>query len=635
MKKTISKLKWLPIFALILGVIAVSCKDDEEIPDPVYVISTNVASITLDMNEGDVVTETITASTTEDGAAFTESYTFTSADPLVATVNSSTGVVTAVAGGTTTITVEGQVSGQSKTVAVTVVAAEPAPTFTKEALLDGSVKYTWDPAKMTITDVVVYDETGETELIKGGPDDDKNAIDYIFESDYAQGMFVLTPTGRSDNFKADLTVLVKITVDGADDPVWKNPTLHNKLAYTATLSTVTFEWDTASVNSGVVPAGINVFLRNDPVADGEPYTKGDAVSYATVGDIDGDTLVAVTGLISNESYWFDVVDADDNILWDTQLTMPSPITQVKAGNTESVWYGDASSAENKYAEVRRIADRISIGQGLTVDDIASVKIKDAAGNVIAELGAWSQDIAVYEYSYINTNAPNVIATFDAAVALEGAYIHEKIDPDDGKNGEFKHISFFDIPYSEEKYTVELTDNDGMVYTKEYETKKKASTLNRSEVRANDHVYADMADINAKDLVFMANSNIPNDTWTFEVSDPAVATIDASGLIKFVANGISTITASAEAGTLEYQVAAAPIYCKNYYVFNNGIEVGASKDMEFGDYLFASATSSDEAIATVDGKSITGVAEGSAVITITDDQGNEAIMTVTVVAAAGE
>lgn len=640
MKKTISNLKWLPIFTLILGLIVVSCSDDDD-PDPVYLLSVNPTTLALDMNDGDVVTGTITATTTQDGESFTESYSYTSSDPLVATVNNA-GVVTAVAGGTATIVVQGGTSGLSANVAVTVTGADPAPVFTKVAELDGSITYTWDPAEMTVTAVAVFDETGAAELIAGGPDDDKNSYDYLFEADYTLGMIKMSPQ-RSDNFKAGVTVLVRITVDGATDPVWKNPTLHDKLTYSATLSTVTFEWDTASVNTGVAPSTINVFLRNDPAADGEPYTKGDPVSYAVVGSVEADTLIHVSSLVSNVSYWFEIVDASGEVLTEANLTMPSPITQVKAGNVGSIWWGTPDNDQTvKKQEVRRIADRISIGQGLTIDDIQSVKILDGSSNVIAEIGEHQDGVNTnYEYAWINDQAPIAFSTFDEALVPSALYIHDKIDPDDNANGEFKYLSFYDLPYSEDKYTVEITTKDGDVYTKQYETKIKVSTLNRSEVRANDVIYDDMAAINAKELIFKANSNVPNDTWTFTVSDPAVATVgESTGLIKFVANGISTITATSQGGTLSYQVAAAQTYCNNYNKFES-LAVGSTEDMTFwspNGYAFASATSSDEAIATVggdNGVTITGIAEGSAVITITDDQGNEAKMTVTVVAASGE
>ncbi len=634
MKKTISNLKWIPLFALILAVIAVSCKDEED-NDPVWILSTNVTTIALDMNDGDVVTATITPSTTKDGASFTETYKFTSSDPLVATV-SDAGVVTAVAGGTATVVVQGQTSGTSTSVAVTVTGADPAPTFTKIAELDGSITYTWDPAEMTITAVVVYDATGETELVQGDSESDINAIDYIFEADYTNGSFNLAPA-RSDNFKAGVAVLVKITVDGADDPTWKNPTIHDKLAYSATISTATFEWDTATVNSGIVPSSVLVYLRNNPVNDGDPYTKGDAVDYTTVGSVVGDTIITVSGLVSNTSYWFEIVDAGGEVLADANMTIPSPITQIKAGNVESVWYGDASSAQNKYAECRRIADRVSIGQGLTYDVISSVEVKDASGTVLASIGAWSQELAIYEYSYINADAPNVIADFSTAASMTAAYVHEKIDPEDGKNGEFKHISFFDLPYSDDAYTVVVTTTEGISYEKSFNTKKKYSVRNRSAVRADDHIYDDAADINAANVTVMYHSNVANDAITFEMSDAAVATIDNTGLINFVANGISVVTVTGEGGTFSAEVAAAKTYCNNYSKFT-ALEVGASQDMTFwspSGYSFASATSSDEAIATVggdEGKTITGVAEGSAVITIVDDQGNEAKMTVTIVAA---
>ncbi len=638
MKKAILKLKWWPIFALVIGIVAVSCEDDEK--DPVWQVTTDVTSIALDMNDKDALTATITASTTKDGVDATESYKFTSSDPLVASV-SDAGLVTAVGGGSTTIEVEGLSSAKKVTVAVT-VKGEEAPTIDPIYELNGSIKYTWDPTRLSVTDVVVFDEQGEAELVQAiaGSDYDKNAIDYVFEEKYDEGWFILSPE-RSDKFKAGVNINVKITTKEAEEPVWKrNVNIHNKLSASATINSISFEWDIVSVNSGIVPANVLVYLRTDPVNDGDPYGKGEAVSNVEVSAVDGDTLIMVSGLVSNESYYYEIVDAESNVLFETNSTIPSPITQIKAGNTESVWYGDASSAGNKTAECRRIADRISIGQGLTYDQIAKVEVKNASGTTLVELGEWAQNLAVYEYSYINTDAPNVMTSFDAAVALKAAYVHDKIDPEDGKNGEFKYFSFYDLPYSEGAYTVVVTTKDSKTYEKTYNTKKKYSVRNRAQVRANDVIYADAATINAKNLKVMYYSNIPGDAPTFEMSDPAVATINNEGLINFVANGISKVTIAGEGGTFNAEVAAAKTYCNNYAKFQ-GMTIATGEQMTFWSpdgYKFASAVSNNEAVANVGGEAgdvITAVAEGSAVITITDDQGYEAKMTVTVVSAPAE
>ncbi|WP_163712471.1 hypothetical protein [Mangrovibacterium lignilyticum] len=633
MKKTFSNLRWLPVLALILGVIAVSCKDDE-VAEPVYLMTTNVTSISLDMNDGDVVTETITASTTKDGEAFTENYTFTSADPLVASV-SNTGVVTAVGGGNTTVSVSGTSSGLKVTIPVEVIAAEPAPTFTELRLLNGSVEYTWDTEKMTVTDVVVYDEAGEVTLLGGDLEADKNAIDFFFLPDYTNGSFIMKPTGRSDKFKAGVTVQVKITVEGSEDPVWKNPTVHDQFATTdRTLTTISFDWDIACVNSGIVPAGVNVYLRGAPIVDGGYYVRGDAVSYAEVGSIVADTAVTVSALISNESYWFDIVDASGTVLDSTNTTMPSPISGIQASKNESVWYGDASSAQNSMAECRRITDRIQIGNGVTYEDISSVQVKDAAGNVLAEIGAWSQDKTVYEYSYINADAPYVTPTFDEAAALTAAYVHEKIDPADGKNGEFKYISFYDLPYSEDAYTVVLNTSDGESYEKTYNTKANKEVKNRAQVRMK---YADATAINDANVQVMFYTNVPGDEGniTFRMSDTNIASISDQGVINFTENGKSVVYAEAPSGQkYEDGVLAALSYADNYWQFNNnGVDVAGTLDITFKSEVegatFASATSSDEAIATVDGLTVTGVASGTAIITITDSEGNTAQMTVVV------
>ncbi len=619
--KNVNLLKWLPaLFFGGLGVATVSCKKD----DPVeikYAVNLPETSVEID----DVETYQLSPTSTMGGEALEENYTYSSSSEDVARV-SETGLVSAVGAGSAVITVTGKTSNESAKLSLTVVGT---PRYTKVYELDGSITYKW--RKHEVTAVSVYDADKEKELVEG---DD---MDYILTENFAEGWFNVKKE-KNNAFNAGGVVWFLLTVSDNEDGEEIQETMHKPIEFEATTSSITFKWDIKTVESGVVPAGLKVYDRLDPIAEGEPYRKGEPATEAVIGEVDGDTTVVATGLVSRKSYYYEILDAEGAVIYETDNTIPSPITGIKAGNVESVWFGDASSAGNKYAECRRIADRISIGQGLTYDQIQSVKVKDASGSVLAELGAWAQNLTTYEYAWLDTEAPYVVSTFSAAKDVKALYIHEKMDPADGKNGEFKHISFFDLPYSEEAYIVEIEDKEGTVYEKDFKTKKKVATFNRSEVRANDVIYASASEINAKNLVFMANSNVANDAFTFTSSDPAVATVDASGKITFLENGVSQIKAESNqgAGSLSYDVVAAATYCNNYSKFN-GMEVADSTKMTFwspNGYEFASAASSNEAIAKViEDKGdyfITAVAEGSAIVTITDNQGNTSKMTVTVV-----
>ena len=84
------------------------------------VVLATLASDSFSIQEGNTATISVTNS------ADLEPYTFTSLDTSVATVDSSTGVITAVSTGTTTINMVGTTSGATKTISVTVTASVPA-----------------------------------------------------------------------------------------------------------------------------------------------------------------------------------------------------------------------------------------------------------------------------------------------------------------------------------------------------------------------------------------------------------------------------------------------------------------------------------------------------------------------------
>lgn len=614
--------KCLPTLCVVIGLALTSCNSNDDPPKTNWGITVNTEMIALDLKTN-TISETIIPSTTENGASYSEDYKFTSSNLLIATVNKD-GLVTAVAAGRSSILVEGLSSGAKASVLVDVDGVGLSD-FTEQYNLDGSVAFNWNTTEVKVNEVKVYSGDGSVLLTEG------DEMDYTILKSFDTGVFELKP-GNTDSFDAGVEVNVAITIDDKGTRVIKLITLPKPLSSTVTIKGATLQWDKKSPESGVLPKGVKVFTRVGDGNDESPFAKGELTTDAQIGQVEGDTLIYIQNLESNTGYWFELIDENGIVLAETNNKIPTPITQVKAGQIGSIWY-ESSSGRLGTNEVRRIADRVSIGNGITGDDIKSVELLNKEGEVVASLGEVnSKENTNYEYAYINDNAPINFKSITEAIEPKALYVHDKVDPDDGANGEFKHVSFYDVPHSETPYTVVLTDKDGKKYKKEYSTKATASTRNRSQIRSSNKIYSGMEEVNAMNLVFMVHSNIPNDSWTFTTDDSAVATIDDTGLITYVANGACKAKAVSQAKTFEFEIAAAQTYCNNYSNFR-ALPIGETKGMSFwspNGYQFESATSSNPSIAIVDGSDVTAVAEGTAVITIADNQGNTAKMTVTVV-----
>ena len=103
------------------------------------------------------------------------------------------------------------------------------------------------------------------------------------------------------------------------------------------------------------------------------------------------------------------------------------------------------------------------------------------------------------------------------------------------------------------------------------------------------------------------------TWSTE--NEAVATVDAAGLVTAVAEGETVITATARSWfgffkTTKFNVVVKP------FEADVTIEIGETVDIEVGAVGTTTWTTSDEAVATVDNGTVTGVSEGLATITAT-------------------
>ena len=129
-----------------------------------------------------------------------------------------------------------------------------------------------------------------------------------------------------------------------------------------------------------------------------------------------------------------------------------------------------------------------------------------------------------------------------------------------------------------------------------------------------------------------STDLPNRPIVWSTADPAVATVDAAGLVSAVAEGMTTVTATHTFGANMFMASAAvtvtlPVTTVTVAPASSDINVGGTVQLS-GMTLGPSAedlmrtiawSSSDEAVATVDQTGlVTGVGVGSATITGTSE-----------------
>ena len=215
----------------------------------------NLASDAFTILEGGTATINVT------NAAELEGYTFTSSDPSIATVNSSTGLITGVVDGTTTIIMEGGDSGAQKTITVRV--ADPSSVYTLS--FDSH-------CNVTVPDqiVIIGDQIG---TLPSAP----TCANHVF-----QGWFTAASGGTM--------------IDGTETPSG-NTTYHAQWKLDVTQAIITNNDLTLSVG-GQITVGVS------NSADLEPYTFSSANSSiatidSTTGVIEGiaagTTSITITG----------------------------------------------------------------------------------------------------------------------------------------------------------------------------------------------------------------------------------------------------------------------------------------------------------------------------------------------------
>ena len=145
----------------------------------------------------------------------------------------------------------------------------------------------------------------------------------------------------------------------------------------------------------------------------------------------------------------------------------------------------------------------------------------------------------------------------------------------------------------------------------------------------------------------ADTNVKNVAWSS--SNESVATVSNTGLVTGVAQGSATITATAEAangGTVSrtYAVTITPVAVTSVSLDTNSASVKVGKTVTLVPTISPSNatnknvtwSSSNTNVATVSGGTVTGVAQGSATITVTTVDGSKtATCVVSVTASGGE
>ena len=184
------------------------------------------------------------------------------------------------------------------------------------------------------------------------------------------------------------------------------------------------------------------------------------------------------------------------------------------------------------------------------------------------------------------------------------------------------------------YGDNVTEPDGQTYIERDPIPVNGISLSESEIELETgeetRLAAQVDPADADDWVVLWSS-----------SDPSVATVDEDGNITGVGEGTAIITAMARDGgyTADCTVAVVPAALKSVSISSESevIEINESTKLEaeFDPAYFVNKaviwTSSNEAVATVDSEgNVTGVSAGTAVITVTAEEGGKtANITVTV------
>ena len=484
----------------------------------------------------------------------------------------------------------------------------------------------------------------------------------------AEGTTTVTVTARdsdgnrvSDAFQVEVSAggqyvaLIAQMYQWREDPQWRHQKSHTDrwdralLAFGETVSDTTLTAMTADEAQGLADSGLTRWVEvaqalreieggGQQTTPNQAPTVSAAISDATIVNASGTQTVSLSGVFS---------DADNDALTITAVSSDDAVATVSVASDQSSLTVTAKARGTAVITVNA-NDR----RGGTVSDAFTVTVKAApvVASAIADMSGLeagsTQDVSL---SGVFSDADGDALTITAASSDEA-----KATVSVSSDGSTLTLS--GVAQGMATVTVTAQDADGNrvsdAFDVEVATRQRQEPTNQAPMVS--AAIADATIVNesgAKQVslsgVFADADNDPI-TITATSSDEAKATVsvasDGSSLtVTAKSRGTATITVTAEdgnGGTVDdaftVKVKAAPDVASNIADVS-GLEAEATREVSLagvfsdadGDSLTISATSSNDAVATVsaasDGSSLTvaGVSEGTATITVTvqDSDGN--------------
>ena len=298
-----------------------------------------------------------------------ESYTFSSSNSTIASVNQTTGEITGVNLGTTNIVITGSRSGISRNVSVTVANATCTVTFRND---DNSL----------ITEVPV----AEGSSLGGSMPPDQSETNYIFKGWYINGEST-TPFTSSTQVNSSITVIASWRLELNSATVVKSPDpLSFKIGKTGEITLID------STNNNRLVENCSFASSNTSIA-GITYSN----NVATITGLDfGNTTISITGSDSNQVIQVPVtIHNYNNITFDPDNGNPNDITSIQlidgasigsnvpsnptySGYTFDTWY--------LYDETNEVLTPTPINASESITNDRIYKARWAGSNDVAAIG---------------------------------------------------------------------------------------------------------------------------------------------------------------------------------------------------------------------------------------------------------
>ena len=564
----------------------------------------------------------IGASTTLSGSGTASSSSpWLSSHPSVATVTSS-GVVTGVSGGTTTITYTDNNGCQvEETVTVnglpSISAGSDVSTCAGSAVTlsgSGGTSYVWNNS---VTNGVSFVPTSTTTYTVTGTD--ANGCENTDD--------VVVTVNALPTISGTTTVCVGSTtdLDGSGTPATSNPwtssntgiaTINSSGLVTGVASGTTTITYTNSNNCSItttvtVNGGTNVSAGADlSVCSGTSVTLSGtgASSYSWDNGVTNGTAFTPT---TTATYTVTGTDGNGCVTTDDVVVTVNALPSVSAGNDEAICDGDQITLSGSGASTYSWSGGVTNGTAFTPGSTATYTVTGTDGN-----GCVNTDQVTITVNTLPTVSAGSDQTVCAGeqVTLSGSGANSY----SWTNGVTDGQAF--TPSSTTTYTVTGTDGNGCTATDDVTVTVKALPVITGTTTL---AVGTTSDLDGTGTAASSNA------WTS--SNTAIATVNPStGLVQGVSAGSVTITYTDSDGCSKTQtvtITPLPIISGTLSVC-----VGSTTDLDGTGTAASSSpwTSSNGAVATVNTNGlVTGVSAGTATITYTDNNGGTASQTVTV------